>query len=265
MLAGTHSAWAWESDPLQGIDLRREQQWQLVRELLPLYGEFCGESDRLRWQRYSPLNSWFVGADAVFHELLLRFHPPERVIEIGSGFSSALLLDVNDEWNLGVDFTFIDPDLGRLRALMSEGVESSRVTLSSPVTLIEQRQQDVDPAILARLSAGDMLLIDSSHVYAPRTDVKDLLDHVLPGLSPGVLVYFHDIFYPFTYPHSWLESRPDINETWAVADLLRHQDRYVVHLWNDYLQHDDPDWFAEHMPACCDPAFPTGGLWLEVA
>lgn len=239
---------------LDGIDLRAERQWELAASLLPLYAETVAS---FAPRRYSTDNTWFVGSDAAFHALLLRHHRPARVVEVGCGYSSALLLDVDDAWDLGTAFTFIDPDLTRLRSLLAEGDETR-------VQMLERREQDVDLEVFASLAPGDMLLVDSSHVHAPGSDVDNLLTSVLPTLRPGTFVFFHDVFYPFVYPPAWQRTRPDITEASALVGLLRRESRYAVHLWNDFLQTEDPDWFAANMPACVDAPFPTGGLWLEV-
>ena len=61
-------------------------------------------------------------------------------------------------------------------------------------------------AIAARLDAGDILFIDSSHVLAIGGDVSFLYFDVLPRLRPGVLIHIHDIFLPYEYPQESIAS-----------------------------------------------------------
>jgi hypothetical protein len=63
-----------------------------------------------------------------------------------------------------------------------------------------------------------MLLIDSSHVLMPGSDVDMLLNGVLAGLPAGVIVHLHDIFLPDGYPADW--NWRGYNEQNGVALLL---------------------------------------------
>jgi hypothetical protein len=87
-------------------------------------------------------------------------------------------------------------------------------------------------APFARLAAGDILFIDSSHILMPGTDVDFLLNEVLPTLPAGVLLHLHDIFLPDDYPASW--GWRGYNEQAAIAALLDGRweplfaSRYVV-------------------------------------
>src|SRR3546814_20164798 len=48
-----------------------------------------------------------------------------------------------------------------------------------------------------------MLVIDSSHLALPGTDVDLLFGRVLPRPPAGVLVHVHDVFLPDGYPAAW--------------------------------------------------------------
>src|SRR5207237_815930 len=54
------------------------------------------------------------------------------------------------------------------------------------------------------LESNDILFIDSSHVVRCGGDVTFLVLEVLPRLRPGVLVHFHDVFFPREYPRELL-------------------------------------------------------------
>ena len=77
-----------------------------------------------------------------------------------------------------------------------------------------------------------MLLIDSSHVAVPGSDVDQLLNTVLPELATGVLVHLHDIFLPDRYPADW--TWRGYNEQVAVGCLLQGGG-YAVRLASHYL------------------------------
>jgi hypothetical protein len=241
---------------IPGVDLDDAGQWALVRELLPLYEETAA------WlltgpPRFSLDNTWFSGSDALFLALMLRHLRPANVLEIGSGYSSALVLDADSEW-LGrrTRMTFVDPNPDRLRAFLGTGDAEVEV-LPSPV-------QDVPPERFARLGAGDMLLVDSSHVLKAGSDVHLLLLDLFPRLAPGVYIHLHDIFHPFEYPAEWLAQGVAFNEAYALRALLQGNGRLRIVLWNHYLERFNREWFAVNMPLALSAPFQTGGIWLRV-
>ncbi len=106
---------------LPGIDLREAEQLELLERLLPLCTDLpfatAGDGRRFRWD-----NTRFSGSDAVFAALLLRHLQPQRVVEVGSGYSSALALVVDEAFLGGrTRFTFVEPDPERLRQLVPAG------------------------------------------------------------------------------------------------------------------------------------------------
>ena len=78
--------------------------------------------------------------------------------------------------------------------------------------------QEADDVVFRELAAGDMLLVDSSHILMPGSDVDLLLSRFMPSLAAGVLVQFHDIFLPDPYPGDW-EWR-GYNEQSGVGAML---------------------------------------------
>ena len=70
----------------------------------------------------------------------------------------------------------------------------------------------------AALAAGDLLLIDSSHILMPGSDVDLIFGQVLPRLPEGVLLHVHDVFLPDDYPAAW--AWRGYNEQLAVLPLL---------------------------------------------
>ncbi len=69
--------------------------------------------------------------------------------------------------------------------------------------MIQARLQDVDVAEFETLQANDIPFIDSAHVSKINSDAIKTFFDILPRLSSGVHVQFHDIFFPFEYPKDW--------------------------------------------------------------
>jgi hypothetical protein len=243
------------SSTLPGIDLREAEQLELLERLLPLYDDlpFAAAPDE---HRYHYDNPYFTYSDAIGYALLLRHLRPRRVVEVGAGYSSALALDV-DELYLGGNtrFTFIDPDATRLRSLVPAAELEDR--------LVEGPVQDVPLALFDELGPDDILAIDSSHVLKAGSDVQHLVDEVFPRLTTGVHVHVHDVFYPFEYPPSWLESRCAVNEAYVVRALLQSPSAFEIVLFDSYLARFHRDWLAAHMPRVLKGRYPAGGIWLR--
>ena len=127
---------------------------------------------------------------------MLRYLRPKKIIEIGSGFSSCLMLDINEIF-MGnrAKCTFIEPYPELLLTLLKDTDEPQ-------IEIIPSRLQEVDPDIFSTLSASDILFIDSTDVSKVDSDVNHIFFGILPLLQSGVYIHFHDIFYPFVYPKS---------------------------------------------------------------
>jgi hypothetical protein len=240
---------------LPGIDLREEEQTALLRRLLPLYDDLRLEDDAPE-RRFRLDNEYFAGSDAVYCALLLRHLRPRRVVEVGCGHSSALVLDMDERFLGGATrILLIEPDARRLRSLVPAGELEGR--------LVEGLVQDVPPGRFEELADGDVLLVDSSHVLKAGSDVQYLVDEVFPRLSTGVHVHIHDVFYPFEYPRSWLATGCSVNEAYAVRALLQSSRAFEIELFAGLIERFHGDWLARHMPATLSARFPTGGIWLR--
>ncbi|MGH9656397.1 MAG: class I SAM-dependent methyltransferase [Bryobacteraceae bacterium] len=198
----------------------------------------------------NPAYSW--GDASVLHAMI-RLYRPARFIEIGSGWSSACTVDTVLHYLTGCDLTLIEPHAELLRNLLSDRAENIRV--------IESKVQDVPVEIFKNLQAGDILFIDSTHVLRTGSDVSFELFEILPNLAPGVLVHFHDMFWPFEYPREWvLDENRSWNELYAVRAVLTNNDQWSVLFFNNY--------FARFERPRIEETFPTflrnsgGALWI---
>jgi hypothetical protein len=145
----------------------------------------AGIKGNARWDQ-----GWFPRLDAASAYALVRQYRPARVLEVGSGHSTRFVLRAVKDGGLATQVTAIDP--------------APRATLEGqPLTLIRQTLQRAGLAAFDTLAAGDLLMIDSSHLLMPGSDVDLLFAEVLPRLPPGVLIQVHDIFLPDGYPAAW--------------------------------------------------------------
>jgi hypothetical protein len=206
--------------------------------------------------RYFYQNSFFSYGDAIIFAAMLRHFKPASVVEIGSGFSSAVLLDTLDSAGLNLtQCTFIEPYPDRLRGLL-------RPTDAGRVKIIETGVQLVDRDVFTRLNAGDILFIDSTHVSKTGSDVNHEIFEVLPSLQSGVIIHFHDIFWPFEYPDYWIMSENrSWNELYILRAFLTHNDRYEILYFSDFVHRMFSSQVLSTQPLISRNA--GGGLWLR--
>ncbi|MGK0351804.1 MAG: pterin-4a-carbinolamine dehydratase [Planctomycetota bacterium] len=206
------------------VDLRVAAQVELVRQLACFYGEEDFPVEKRDGRRYCLNNEYFPYGDAFAYFSLLRHLKPKRVIEVGAGWSSAVLLDT-DEGFLGesIDCTFIDPYPDRLLSLMTESDQAR-------TRILQRRLQDVDMSEFERLEDGDMLFIDSSHIAKTGSDVLHAVFKILPALADGVWVHFHDIHANFEYPREWVEEGRSWNENYLMRAFLMHNHEWCIEL-----------------------------------
>jgi len=187
------------------------------------FGKGPGGSTRYYWD-----NGLYPVRDAMILAGMINQYRPKRIIEVGSGFSTAAMLDTIDRLELrDLDLTSIDLDATTLRSFL-------RPEDHARVRIIESKVQDVPAATFAELQAGDILLIDSTHVVKTGSDVHYELFSVLPALQPGVIIHFHDIDLPFEYHEKWVfENRWSWNEAYVLRAFLAYNSAFRVIFFTD--------------------------------
>ena len=236
-----------------GIDLRVEEQIKLIDNLSIYYDEIPFKSEKQNNLRYKYENDYYSYTDGIILYSMIRHFKPNRIIEVGSGYSSAVMLDTNELFfNNEISLTFIDPFSDRLNSLMSEIDKKN-------ATIIEDNVQLISLDVFQQLQANDILFIDSTHVVKTGSDVNYILFEILPILQNGVLIHFHDVFYPFEYPKEWVVQGRNWNEDYFLKAFLMYNNRFEIKLFPDYL-HNHHKYAFKNMPLTYNN---TGGsLWL---
>ncbi len=199
-------------------------------------------------------NPHFSYADGIILFCVMNHFRPQRLIEVGSGFSTCVILDTNRIFlNSRTQVTSIEPHPKLLRSLIAKSNDT--------ITIIESKLQDVDLAVFDQLGAGDILFIDSTHVSKAGSDVNYIIFEVLPRLKPGVIIHIHDIYLAYEYPAAWLREGRAWNEVYLLRAFLEYNDRFRILLFLSHIQNSHEDWFREHMP---DTLLNKGGsFWME--
>ena len=242
---------------IPGVDLGFDRQLEMLRRLTPFIDDqpfgFEGETDL----RYHFRNGWFGGTDPIILRALLRTFEPRRIVEVGSGWSTAAMLDTYDGRAMP-ELTCVEPNPDRLFGLLREG---DRVRLK----VFERRLQDVPIEVFERLDAGDVLFIDSTHVAKLGSDVNYVFFEILPRLAIGVLVHFHDVMYPFEYEVPCVEQGYGWNETYVLRAFLQYNETFEILLWNDMLLKLGEGQIREEFPVLVENRCPgpEGSIWLR--
>ena len=240
---------------IRGIDLNESRQV----ELLELFGQFYSEQpftpQKLPERRYFFENPNYSYTDAIILYCMIRYLQPRKIIEIGSGYSSCAMLDINEMFfDNSIACTFVDPYPQLLRSLIKKEDRKH-------VRILGQRVQDVDAGVFRELVSSDILFVDSSHVAKTGSDVNYIFFKILPLLNGGVYVHFHDVFYPFEYPQEWALEGRAWNEAYLLRAFLEYNRAFEIQFFTTYLMYKHHEMFESHMPLCLKN---TGGnLWLK--
>ncbi|MBI3987599.1 MAG: class I SAM-dependent methyltransferase [Lentisphaerae bacterium] len=238
-----------------GIALNESGQLELLKALAVYHRDLPFRDEPTPGLRYYYRNDYFSHGDAVMLHALMRHFKPSLIVEVGSGFSSAVMLDTNDRFLKGaVRCGFIDPYPNRLMKLMNEQDRKVHFVIHSPL-------QEVPLDIFLSLNDGDFLFVDSSHVLKIGSDVARLFFEILPRLKPGVIIHVHDIFWPFEYPRQWLLEGRAWNEAYILRAFLSHNAAFQILYFNHFMSLFHADALRVCLPLCLRN--PGGGLWFR--
>jgi methyltransferase family protein len=211
------------------IDFRREQQLALLNKL-------TNYADELSDIDFDFNNGFFNGFDAAVYYCLIRHLTPQRIVEIGGGYSTRIAhkaLVMNQQGEL----TCIEPY-----------PEERLLEASLDAEIIQRRVEEIDVDFFSCLNENDMLFIDSSHAVKFGSDVCYEFLEVLPSLNPGVWIHVHDIFFPHDYPAEWLlNQRLALNEQYLLEAFLSFNQAFATQLANYWI--------------CLDHAREAARLW----
>jgi hypothetical protein len=250
-----HRIFADKPRTLAGINLNESRQLELLAIFEGIYSSIDFPANKSGTHRYFYENPSYSYSDAIMLHCMMRHIKPQKIIEVGSGYSSCAMLDTSEKHlNQSVQFSFIEPYPELLKSLIRSDDLAS-------VDIFESRLQDIPISKFQQLHSGDFLFIDSTHVSKTGSDVNYLLFDVLPALNEGVYIHIHDIFYPFEYPKEWVLGGRSWNEIYALRAFLQFNTQFTIEMMNTYLELFHQQRFIARMPLCMKN---TGGsIWLR--
>jgi hypothetical protein len=183
----------WADKKLPGIDLNDDAQKEFMTYLLNNESNLDIPWEKEPSKRYYGNSPSYQYVDGIVLHAMMAKYAPRNVIEVGSGASSGCMIDAKEMHGFKTKFIFIEPE----PQWCLDKVLKKDDYKNTGITLIKERVQKVSPDEFRILGENDILFIDSSHVSKPGSDVNYLLTEILPTLNKGVIIHFHDIYYPF--------------------------------------------------------------------
>jgi len=183
-----------------------------------IHGDACTENG----------NAGFGPIEAEFLFCFISRHRPQKIIQVGAGVSTAVLLNAASTFGYHPAITCIDPyPTEYLKKLAEKG----------KITLIPKKCQDIDLSVFTDLGPGDLLFVDSTHTVKPGSEVNMLILEVLPRLQTGCHVHFHDIYFPYDYSGTQLTDIVFWNESDLLHAFLIGNQRYSISASLGMLHH----------------------------
>lgn len=198
---------------------------EMVERFLPEWDPRPDDDGR-HFCKTPTINLSFPEYDAFILYCFIRQYHPRRIIELGSGMSTRVLVDAGGRNDIAPLITCVDKYAAS---------STKEVLRQLNVNFLDEDIPSTKLGLYETLEAGDILFIDSSHVLKNFGDVEHEFMAILPSLKSGVIVHVHDIFLPFNYPVQWLiEWRCVLTEQQVLGAYLHDNSRVKILAANHY-------------------------------
>ena len=223
------------------IDFKWQDQLALLHKLTKYRNELLDTGFDFK-------NDFFNGFDAAVYYCLIRHLQPQRIIEIGGGYSTRIA-DTALARNQKGTLTCIEPY-----------PEDRLLEAQLNIEIVDKRVEEIDLSFFSCLEANDILFIDSSHTVKFGSDVCYEFLEILPSLNPGVWIHVHDIFFPHDYPADWLLNRRlALNEQYLLEAFLAFNKTFSPQLANYWMCLDHQEEAAHVWPNTAT----SSSLWMK--
>jgi len=238
--------------------LKKDAQWRKPRTMvgvpgseiepqLRFIGDCCTEPLRQRLLRkdifeYACRENEVLGFGPIEADFLYCFiasKRPRRVMQVGAGISSAVILLAAKESQQELALTCVDPYPTSFL---------KRAGAARELKLVAQPAQQVEISALTNLEPGDLLFIDSTHSVRVGSEVNLLIMEVLPRLKAGVWVHFHDIYFPYDYHRSVFTEPFFPCESTLLHAFLLNNSKFLIRASLSMLHYAAPRKLGEFLP-----------------
>ena len=233
------------------IDVNIDKQLENLQYINEVSHKFVFPKEQNSKYKYFYNNPYFSEQEGLILTSMMLKYKPARIIEVGSGFSTALMYDINNLYfNNSIKIVSIEPNPDRLEFLF--GDEYNNINLN------KCELQTISFNIFEELKENDLLFIDSSHVSKVGSDVNYIFFEILPRLSPGVIVHFHDILFPFEYPQYLHNKGCYWNENYIMRAFLEYNSNFKIEFFGDFMNQ-----YIEENKIKTNCAIGSGSIYLR--
>lgn len=171
---------------------------------------------------YGPMEAQFLHA-------FVAARRPRRIVQVGAGVTTAVILAAAKRHDVDVEVIAVDPyPTSLLEQLASDG----------SIRLLRSPAQTVAMETFTGLEGGDLLLVDSTHTVKVGSEVNRLILEVFPRLQAGVVIHVHDIMFPYDYQPDTLDGRLFFwDESTLLHAFLIHNQHARILLSQSMLAH----------------------------
>jgi predicted O-methyltransferase YrrM len=237
---------------MRAIEWSPELQMRFVEtELSDYLAEFQPSSGPTEVGSFRLGNGTYDSVDAELLFAMVRWSAPARYVELGSGYSTliaALALQRNGKGVLRCYDPYPSPHV------------LARPELAAHLQAVSV--QALSEAVVRELQAGDILFVDTSHTVKMGGDVNRIVFEMLPLVAPGVLVHFHDVFWPYDYSRGHVGNAHYWTEQYLLQAFLMYNADWEVVVGGQAIARHAPDRLRVLVPSFHDGVSP-GALWLR--
>lgn len=242
---------------LKGIDWNIEKQLGILHQF-----HFSEELKKFPLEKqtdteYYYNNNMYSSGDSEYLYNMVRLFKPKRIIEIGSGNSTLMVINA-------IQKNKIEHSEYQCQHICVEPYEQPWLE-KVKVELKRNKVEEIDLSFFKMLEENDILFIDSSHVIRPQGDVLFEILEILPILNPGVFIHIHDIFTPKDYLDEWIyEDKKLWNEQYLLEAFLSFNPNFEIIGAVNYLSHNHKEIFEKKCPVFkSQPGREPGAFWIR--
>jgi len=189
--------------------------------------------------------------EADFLYCFLRAKRPLEIVQVGCGVSTAVCLQAAIDEGYTPRITCIEPYPTDFLKRESE---------AGRIDLVAKKIEDASTECIELLKSCDLFFVDSSHTLGPAGEVNLVILELLPRLTAGTFVHFHDIFFPYDYDPSTLSTALFFqHETALLYAFLVENSRFEIAASLSMLHHTRLDLMLQYFPDMGPQQF-DGGL-----
>ena len=239
-----------------GLKFNLEEQLALLQKWGKEYGDFFKEirndpaiNTKFPGKDYLH-NDYYPTPDAEIYLSMILDVKPQKIIEVGSGFSTLIARRAVDLGNLETVIEVIDPNP---RTSIVKAAHSFRYDYVENIPLNE-----------FKIEPNSIIFIDSSHICRTSGDLPFLYCQLIPTLPSGTMIHVHDVYLPYDYPT--IQQKQLYTENYLLHTLLCNSVKFKIIFSSHNMSRQYPDAMQNAISPiiASHDHFWGGSIWFQV-